>query len=189
MGRREAGKARRAGSSHGGLSGRLTKPLASCHLLVMGRVCWRSQAAITATQACNTPSHGRSFVTEVTAWGAPGLGRDVVLGCILSLRGPAKEGLPSGTRGFLEHPGVSIPGEQEGNRGGTQLGCLSGPGVEETPIVPHTPLARTHDIAVPNSVGCWEVSSLTARDAGNCSSLQHRMLGSIAPNSMGCWEL
>ena len=117
-----------------------------------------------------TPGYGTSFASrdeaavtdkptywrEITAGVAAGVGRVVVLCSRWSLKDPAKEGLPAGTRGFQEHPGVSIPGGEEGrtwrrNTGGVFLGQAW----RKLKWLPRIPLARTQASSI--STGCWEV--------------------------------
>lgn len=89
--------------------------------------------AIAQTPACDThasqcvscPSHSQ---------GGSRSGQGASSHCPLSLKGPAKEGLSPGTRGFQEHVGSL---SQEGRKGMGSTGWgVSGPGVGQIQIAP-----------------------------------------------------
>lgn len=70
------------------------------------------------------------------------------------------------------------PCQQEGREEGHRQWGLPGPALEESQT------ALTHSIG--QNSGPWQ--ALSAQDAGKCSPLAHRLLGSVVPNTMGCWE-
>lgn len=90
-----------------------------------------------ASRVWATVSNRPARKKEIMVGVAPGVGREVVFDSIWSLRDPGKEGLPSGTGGFQEHPGISLPGRKQ------HKWDLPGTGLEETQTAPHIPLART----------------------------------------------